>query len=44
MWRTWLCRRAGFIGHHLVAELIAQGDPVSIIDGLSAGSADRLTG
>jgi UDP-glucose 4-epimerase len=35
---------AGFIGHHLVAGLVAQGDTISVIDDLSTGSADRLTG
>ncbi|MCE5297418.1 MAG: NAD-dependent epimerase/dehydratase family protein [Methanoregulaceae archaeon] len=35
---------AGFIGSHLVDALVAQGDPVIVIDSLSAGSRDHLAG
>jgi len=35
---------AGFIGSHLVDALVAQGEPVIVIDSLSAGSRDNLAG
>jgi UDP-glucose 4-epimerase len=35
---------AGFIGSHLVDALVAQGEPVIVIDSLSAGSRDHLAG
>ena len=34
---------AGFIGHHLVAALIAKGDEVSVIDNFLTGDPRRLT-
>ena len=33
---------AGFIGHHLVAGLLARGDQVSVLDDFSSGSKARL--
>lgn len=33
---------AGFIGHHLVSALVANGDAVVVIDDLSTGDAERL--
>lgn len=33
---------AGFIGHHLVAALVARGDEVSVLDDMSSGSQHRL--
>lgn len=33
---------AGFIGHHLVASLVAGGAEVSVVDDLSSGRRDRL--
>jgi UDP-glucose 4-epimerase len=33
---------SGFIGHHLVGELVRRGDEVSVIDDLSSGMAWRL--
>ena len=33
---------AGFIGSHLVEELLALGDEVTIIDNLSTGSMDNI--
>jgi UDP-glucose 4-epimerase len=35
---------AGFIGHHLVAELIRLGDDVTVIDSLITGDKERLIG
>lgn len=35
---------AGFIGSHLVDALVVQGEPVIVIDSLSAGSRDNLAG
>lgn len=33
---------AGFIGHHLVAELLARGDHVTVVDNLFTGSRSNL--
>ena len=33
---------AGFIGHHLVSELIRRGDDVAVLDNLSTGARARL--
>jgi len=35
---------AGFIGSHLVEKLISRGDQVAVLDNLSTGSADNLSG
>ncbi|HEX2128696.1 MAG TPA: NAD-dependent epimerase/dehydratase family protein [Solirubrobacterales bacterium] len=35
---------AGFIGSHLVDALLARGDRVAVLDDLSTGSADNLSG
>ena len=33
---------AGFIGSHLADAFLSRGDEVTVVDDLSAGSADRL--